>query len=62
MGGTVSANSASLRYQFDPRSWTVVGEGDTYRILRNTGNGEELEEYLHTATDNKEFAHLRSIF
>lgn len=62
MGSNVSASTSPSKYHFDPMSWTFIGEGQNYRILRNNSNGDELEEYLHTATDNREFDYLRSMF
>jgi hypothetical protein len=53
MGSSAASSTSPSRYQFDPRPWALIGEGDHYRILRNTSNGDELEEYLHTATDNR---------
>lgn len=40
MGGRASSATASSRYEFDPRPWSLIGEGDNYRILRNTMNGD----------------------
>ena len=60
--GSSSSSSTPSRYHFDPSPWTPVGEGDNYTILRNNSTGEEIEEYVHTATDIREFEHLKKLF
>ena len=39
MGSSVASTASPSRYQFDPRPWVLIGEGENYRILRNTING-----------------------
>lgn len=53
---------ASALYNPDMRDWKPIGEGETYTIWRNNTTGEEVEEYLFTATDTKEFAYMRQVF
>lgn len=40
----------------------MVGEGETYFIWRNGTTSEEMEEYVFTATDAKEFEFMRQVF
>lgn len=63
MGNTPgqSPHSAGM-YNPDMRDWKPIGEGETYTIWRNSNTSEEVEEYLFTATDTKEFQYMKQVF
>ena len=66
MGNQSNSKSPAINtktlYNPDLRDWKMIGEGDDYFIWKHSTTGEEMEEYVFTATDQAQFAHLKQVF